>query len=67
MKTVETVNSKRLWCLLSIWFFFGCGHSFFAEPKTNPVIEDKVGISGKEVLGTLATTAERRTVMAQKL
>jgi hypothetical protein len=46
-------------------FVFGCGHTWFADPKANPVIEDKVGISGKEVLGTLATTADRRTVIVK--
>lgn len=47
----------------------GCGTSFFAEPKTNPVIEDTVGRTlfgggGAKPLATLATTAERRVVWA---
>lgn len=37
----------------------GCGVAAFTEPKTNPVIEDRV--SG--AVATLATTAERRIVM----
>ena len=37
----------------------GCGLSAFVEPKANPVIEDKVG----GLVGTLATTAERRIVL----
>ena len=46
----------------------GCGTSLFAEPKTNPVIEDQVGRSflsriGAKPLATLATTAERRVVL----
>ena len=44
----------------------GCGVSWFTEPKTNPVIEDRVGtpLYGEgELIGTLATTAERRIVL----
>jgi len=37
----------------------GCGTSYFIEPKSNPVIEDKIG----GLIGTLATTAERRIVL----
>jgi hypothetical protein len=51
--------------LLLTLLILGCGHSFFAEPKNNPVIEDKIKIGLKEVLGTLATTAERRTVIVK--
>ncbi|HSE76863.1 MAG TPA: hypothetical protein VLG66_02590 [Alphaproteobacteria bacterium] len=36
-----------------------CGTSLFAEPKTNPVIEDRIS----NAAGTLATTAERRLVL----
>lgn len=54
-----------LGAMLIISFLFGCGHSWFSDPKTNPVIEDKVGLASKEVLGTLATTAERRTVIVK--
>ena len=49
--------------LLLTSLIIGCGHSFFADPKTNPVIEDKIKKGGQEILGTLATTAERRTVI----
>ena len=44
----------------------GCGTSAFTEPATNPVIEDRLGsaIYGQgEILGTLATTADRRIVV----
>jgi hypothetical protein len=41
----------------------GCGLGLFAEPKTNPVIEDKVGHTGSWPVGTLAMTAERRVVL----
>lgn len=37
----------------------GCGLSTFTEPKSNPVIEDKID----NAAGTLATTAERRIVL----
>ena len=65
MKARKSLRSRSLWSLLLISFTFGCGHSFFTDPKTNPIIEDKVGIAGREVLGTLATTAERRTVIVK--
>lgn len=43
----------------------GCGVSYFTEPKSNPVIEDRLGNPlGGEIIGTLATTAERRIVLA---
>ncbi|MBI3001123.1 MAG: hypothetical protein HYY46_22115 [Deltaproteobacteria bacterium] len=42
-----------------------CGLSIFAEPKTNPVIEDRVGRIGSQPVGTLATTAERRIVLVR--
>jgi hypothetical protein len=42
-----------------------CGLSWIAEPKTNPVIEDMIGRHGKQPVGTLATTAERRIVLAR--
>jgi hypothetical protein len=42
-----------------------CGMSWIAEPKTNPVIEDRVGLFGRQPVGTLATTAERRIVLVR--
>lgn len=40
----------------------GCGASIFADPATNPIIEDSVGAE----VGTLATTANRRLVLINK-
>jgi len=42
-----------------------CGLSWVAEPKTNPVLEDRIGLWGKQPVGTLATTAERRVVLVR--
>lgn len=44
-------------------FLSACGAGWFIDPVADPVIEDKIGLDGHEVLGTLATTAERRTVL----
>ncbi|MBX9632429.1 MAG: hypothetical protein K2X67_18055 [Burkholderiales bacterium] len=38
---------------------FGCASYFTARP---PVIEDKVGLKGREIVGTLATAADYRVV-----
>ena len=53
-------------CLLCV-SLAACGLSWIAEPKTNPVIEDRVGhpLFGQP-MGTLATTAERRIVLVQR-
>lgn len=42
-----------------------CGLSWIAEPETNPVIEDRVGLIGRQPVGTLATTAGRRIVLVR--
>ncbi|MCZ6801288.1 MAG: hypothetical protein O7F12_12455 [Nitrospirae bacterium] len=42
-----------------------CGTTWFANPVTNPVIEDKVGKWGEEVVGTLAVKADRRIVLVK--
>ena len=44
-------------------FLTACGTSWFAEPKTNPVIEDRLGIFNSGPVATLATTPERRIVL----
>lgn len=51
-------------CLLCV-SLSACGLSWIAEPKTNPVIEDRVGLPGRQPIGTLATTAERRIVLVR--
>ncbi len=56
MKTLNTL-------IVSLSFgLAGCGVSIFADPATNPIIEDSVGTN----VGTLATTANRRLVMIDK-
>ena len=46
--------------LLLAFTLSACGLSIFTDPKTNPVIEDRVGERfHRKPLGTLATTAER--------
>lgn len=45
--------------VVSIMLLSGCASYFSARP---PVIEDKVGLSGKETVGTLATAADYRVV-----
>ncbi len=42
-----------------------CGLSWFSEPKANPIIEDRVGHPGRQPVGTLATSAERRIVLVR--
>ena len=42
-----------------------CGTTWFADPATNPVIEDKVGQWREEPVGTLAVTADRRIVVVK--
>lgn len=42
-----------------------CGLSVVADPKTNPVLEDRIGLWGRQPVGTLATTAERRVVLVR--
>ena len=60
MRLVYTLLALTLSASIS-----GCGASIFTEPKANPVIEDRLGspFAKEEVLGTLATTAERRLVL----
>lgn len=41
------------------------GCTYFTRPKDQPIIEDKIGINGSEVVGTLATTADRRTLIVE--
>ena len=50
---------RTLIAVLSIASLSGCASYFSARP---PVIEDKVGLSGKETVGTLATAADYRVV-----
>ena len=54
---------------LSVFFICvslsACGLNWIAEPKTNPVIEDRIGIHGQQPVGTLATTTERRIVLVK--
>lgn len=50
---------RTLIAVLSIASLSGCASYFTARP---PVIEDKVGISGREMVGTLATSADYRVV-----
>lgn len=54
---MKSVQTSGLLCTLLLCS--GCGVAAFAEPKTNPVIEDRIG----SVAATLATTAERRIVL----
>lgn len=42
--------------------FMGCGLSPFVEPKSNPIIEDRVG-----AFRTMATTGERRIVLVRSM
>jgi hypothetical protein len=41
------------------------GCSIFTQPKANPVIEDRISDWGKEKIGVLATTPERRIVIVK--
>ena len=50
---------RNLIALLSFIALTGCASHFTARP---PVIEDKVGIKGKETVGTLATSPDYRVV-----
>lgn len=43
-----------------------CGLSRFADPKTNPVIEDYVNVD-RGIIATFATTAERRMVLVNTI
>lgn len=55
---------KFRWLAMTPCFFaVACGAAGLTEPKTNPVIEDSIKTSNGAVLGTLATTAERRLVL----
>jgi len=57
-------NGMLRWFALTPCFFaVACGTAGFTEPKTNPVIEDSIKVSSNGILGTLATTAERRLVL----
>ncbi len=60
MKRITFIAAISIVTLVS-----GCGAPWLVAPGSNPVIEDKVGIKDKEVLGTLATTANRRTVLVK--
>jgi hypothetical protein len=48
-----------------LMIFPACGTTWFANPATNPVIEDKVGQWREEPVGTLAVTADRRIVVVK--
>lgn len=50
---------RTLIAVLSIASLSGCASYFTARP---PVIEDKVGLHGKETVGTLATAPDYRVV-----
>ncbi|MDP1990181.1 MAG: hypothetical protein Q8K00_04090 [Syntrophales bacterium] len=63
--TMRTLALKELSVFFICVSLSACGLSWIAEPKTNPVIEDRVGIHGQQPVGTLATTAERRIVLVK--
>lgn len=70
MKTkLITIITRGIVFYISVVLLSGCGTSMFVSPLENPIIEDKVGYStfssGKEQLGTLATTAQRRIVLVK--
>lgn len=50
---------RTLIAVLSVVSLSGCASYFSARP---PVIEDKVGLSGRETVGTLATAADYRVI-----
>lgn len=50
---------RTLIAVLSVVSLSGCASYFSARP---PVIEDKVGLSGRETVGTLATAADYRII-----
>ena len=54
---------RLVWLALVLLNVSGCGLSIVAEPKTNPVLEDRVGRARRQPIATLATTAERRVVL----
>jgi len=51
--------------VLSFMSLSACGTTWFANPATNPVIEDRVGLWGQEVVGTLAVKADRRIIVVK--
>jgi|SaaInl8_200m_RNA_FD_contig_101_166403_length_4234_multi_3_in_0_out_0_2 paraquat-inducible protein B len=51
--------------IIVLLFFVIVGCTHFTRPKDQPIIEDKVGITGSEMVGTLATTADRRTLIVE--
>ena len=56
---------KKLWILLLFLSLTACGTTWFSNPATNPVIEDKVGKWREEPVGTLAVTADRRIIIVR--